>query len=336
MEDLQSISHEFVWIQESKYHTLLDDLQNIQSSMHTLVVIEDVEVAEQVTQFLGEHGISVYNYDFDHSEQAIAQSFRSGQIPILITTAEEDFYEEFTGTATNVLVVVVPLFTTDQYSSYKELLATSMGHLTFYVDNENWLSVAYVIKHLLEQGISLTTDPYPPSPKSPSSPSSPDSHPSMADDSVHLPKLDSLVWTQHNVDELKHESARLAQQIQQLSCKLNVPHSHTDMAPELVHTNSNHPCTKPQANISRSEFVPLDLDSSATDPISKSITQLHSPKVTQKYIPSPLSPFLDQEEEAFGDLKELQPTCHALHTELQDTLTYDKGPLSSDTVVSMT
>ena len=192
--------------------------------------------------------------------------------------------------------------------------------------------MALILKQLLEQGISPTTDSYPPSPKSPSSPSSPDSHPSMADDSLYLPKLDSLVWPQHSVDELKHESARLAQQIQ-LSCKLNVPHSHTDIAPELVHTNSNHPCTKPQANISRSELVPLDLDSSTTDPISESITQLHSPKVTEDYIPSPLFPFLDQEEEALCDLEELQQTCHALHTELQDTLTYDKGLLSLDTVV---
>ena len=93
------------------------------------------------------------------------------------------------------------------------------------------------------------------------------------------------------------------------------------MAPELVHTDSNHTCTKPKANISRYEFVPLDLDSSATDPISESINQLPSPKVTEDYIPSPLSPFLDQEEEALGDLEELQQTCHALHTELQDTLT---------------
>ena len=141
--------------------------------MHTLVVVEDVEVAEQVTQFLDKYGIPVHNYDFDHSDQVIAQSFRSGQIPIPITTVEEDFY------ITNVLVVDVPLFTTDQYLSYKELLATSEGHLTFYVDNDNWLSVAYVIKPLLEQGISLATDPYPPSSKSPSSP---DSHPSMADE----------------------------------------------------------------------------------------------------------------------------------------------------------
>ena len=50
MEDVHPISHKFVWIQESKYHTLLDELQNIQSSMLTLVVVEDVEVAEQVTQ----------------------------------------------------------------------------------------------------------------------------------------------------------------------------------------------------------------------------------------------------------------------------------------------
>ena len=157
MEDLHPISHKFVWTQESKYHTLLDDLQNIQSSTHTLVVVKDVKVAEQVTQFYDEHGISVHNYDFDHCDQAIAQSFRSGQIPILITTVEEDFYKGFMGTATNVLVVNVPLFTTDQYLSYKELLATSEGHLTFFVDNNNWLSVAYVIKQLLEQGISLST-----------------------------------------------------------------------------------------------------------------------------------------------------------------------------------
>ena len=210
MEDLWPISHKFVWIQNSKYHTLLDDLQSIWSSVHTLVVVKDVDVAEQATQFLDKHGISVHNYDFDHKDQAIAQSFRSGEIPILITTVEEDFYEEFTGTATNVLVVDVPLFTTSEYLSYKELLAKPGGHLTFYVDNDNWLIVAYVIKQLLKQGISLTTDPYPPSPKSPSSP---DSHPSMADDSVHLLKLDSFALAQHNVDELKYESARLAQQI---------------------------------------------------------------------------------------------------------------------------
>ena len=209
-----------------------------------------------------------------------AQSFQSGETPILITTVEEDFFEEFTGTATNVLVVHVPLFTSSQYLSYKELLAKPGAHLTFCVDNDNWLSVAYVIKQLLEQGISLTTDPYPPSPKSPSSP---DSHPSMADNSVCLPRLDYLALAQHNVDELKYESARLAQQIQQLSSKLNVPHSHTGMAPELVHTNSNHPCTKPQANISRSEFVPQDLDSSATDPISESMT------MSQVYCPHSLT-----------------------------------------------
>ena len=111
----------------------------------------------------------------------------------------------------------------------------------------------------------------------------------MADDSVCLPNLDSLALAQHNVDELKYESTRLAQQIQQLSCKLNVPHSHTDMTPELVHTDLNHPCTKPQANMSRSEFVPQDLESSATDPISESITQLPSPKVTGDYAPSSLT-----------------------------------------------
>ena len=186
--------------------------------------------------------------------------------------------------------------------SYKELLATSEGHLTFYVNNDNWLSMADVIKQLLEQGISLSTDPYPSSlkflPGLGSYPSHsislvPDNCPtntvalrsesskSMADDSVCLPKLDSLALAQCNVDQLKYESARLAQQIQQLSCKLNVPHSHTDMAPELVHTNSNQPCTKPQANISRSEFVLLDLDSSATDPISESITQLPDLNVTE-------------------------------------------------------
>ena len=190
--------------------------------------------------------------------------------------------------------------------------------------------MAYVIKQLLEQGISLTIDPYPPSPKSPSSP---DSHSSMAYDSVHLRKLDSFALAQPNVDELKYGSARLAQQIQQLSCKLNVPHSHTDMAPELVHTDSNHPCTKPQANISRSEFVPLDLDSSATDPISESITLLPDLNVTEDCIPSLLCPFLDEEDETLGDLENLQQTCHALHAELQDTLTYNKGPPSSDTVV---
>ena len=115
------------------------------------------------------------------------------------------------------MVVDVPLFTTSQYLSYKDLLAKPGGHLTFYVDNDNWLSVAYVIKQLLEQGISLTTNPYPPSPKSQSSPYS---HPYMADDSVCLPRLDSFALAEHNVDELKYESARLAQQIQQLSCKL--------------------------------------------------------------------------------------------------------------------
>ena len=197
------------------------------------------------------------------------------------------------------------------------------------MDNDNWLSVTNVIKQLLEQEISLTTDPYPPSPKSPSSP---DSHPSLADDSVCLPRLDSLVLVQCNVDELKYESARLAKQIQQLSCKLNVPQSHTDMAPELVHTDSNHPCTRPQTNISRSEFVPQDLASSETDDISESITLLPSLRVTNDYIPIPLSPFLALEAETHGDL-ELQQTCHALHAELQNNLTYNEGPLSSDTVV---
>ena len=72
MEDLHPISHKFVWIQESKHHTLL---QNIQSTMHTLVVVEVVNVAEQATQFIDKHGILVHNYDFDHKDQAIAQSF---------------------------------------------------------------------------------------------------------------------------------------------------------------------------------------------------------------------------------------------------------------------
>ena len=105
------------------------------------------------------------------------------------------------------------------------------------------------------------------------------------------------------------------------------------MAPELVHTDSNHPCTKPQANISRSEFVSLDFDSSATDPISESITLLPDLNVTEDYVPSPLSKCLALEDETPGDLENLQQTCHALHAELQDTLTYDKEPPSSDTVV---
>ena len=135
------------------------------------------------------------------------------------------------------------------------------------------------------------------------------------------------------MDELKYESTRLAQQIQQLFCKLYVPHSHSDVAPDLVHTDSNHPCTKPQANISRSDFVPQDLDSSVTDPISESITQFPGSRVTKEYIQSLLPSFLALEEETLGDLKELQQTCHALYNKLQDTLTYNKGPLSSDTVV---
>ena len=212
------------------------------------------------------------------TDQATIQSFQSGEIPILITTVEEDFYEEFVFMATNVLLVDVPLFTTNLYSSYKDLIATSGGHLTFYVDNDNWLSVAYVIKQLLEQGISLTTDPNPSSPNCPSSPASYPSHSKslvsdncsittvvprsnspkfMADDTVHLSKLDSLALAQLNVDELKYESARLGQQIQKLYCKLNVPLSHTecgDMAPELVDTDSNHPCTEPQVEISRSKL----------------------------------------------------------------------------------
>ena len=111
MEALHPISHKFVWIQESKCQTLLDDLQKIQSSTHTLVVVEDREVAEQVTQFLDEHGISVHIYDFDHNDKATIHSFESGEIPILITTVEEECYWDLFRGATNVLVVDVPLFT---------------------------------------------------------------------------------------------------------------------------------------------------------------------------------------------------------------------------------
>ena len=170
-----------------------------------------------------------------------------------------------------------------------------------------------IIKQLLEQGISLTTDPYPSSPKFPSNPGSypshsiswvPDNFPtntvvlrsesskSMVDDSVCLPKLDSLALAQRNVDELKYESARLAQQIQQLPYKLNVPQSCTDMAPELVRTDLNYPCTKAQANISRSEFVPQDLDSSATDlflsPLPSSVAQKSLRTISQVHCPHSL------------------------------------------------
>ena len=356
MEDLCPISHMFVWIQESKYHTLLKDLQKIQSPMHTLVVVGDVDVAEQVTQFLDEHGILVHHHDFDHSDQATIQSFQSGEIPILITTVEEDFFEEFVFMATNVLLVDVPLFTTNQYLSYKDLIATLRGHLTFYVDNNNWLNVAYVIKQLLEQGISLTTDPNPSSPNCPSSLASYPSHSKslvsdncsittvvprsnspkfMADDSVCLSKLDSLALAQHNVDELKYESARLGQQIQKLFCQLNVPRSNTecgDMAPELADTDSNHPCTEPPVEISRSKFVHQNLDSTAKDLIFESTIQFPNPKATKDYVPSALFKFLMGNEETLGDLEELQQTCHALLAKLQDCLPNDKGPLSSDEV----
>ena len=90
MEDLCPNSHQFVWIEESKCHTLLNDLQKIQSSMHTLVVVEDTDVAEQVTQFLHKHSISVHIYDFDHNDKATIHFFESGEIPILITTVEEE------------------------------------------------------------------------------------------------------------------------------------------------------------------------------------------------------------------------------------------------------
>ena len=323
--------------------------------MHTLVVVEEVDVAEQVTQFLGEHGISVHHHDFDHSDQATIQCFQAGEIPILITTVEEDFYEEFIFIPTNVLVDV-PLFITDQYSSYKDLIATSGAHLTFYVDNDNWLSVAYIIKQLLEQGISLTTDPNPSSPNCPSSPASYPSHSKslvsdncsittvvprsnspklMADDSVCLSRLDSLALAQLNVDKLKYESARLGQQIQKLSCKLNVPLSHIecgDMAPELVDTDSNHPCTEPQVEILRFKFVHQNLDSAAKDLIYESTTQLPNPKATENYVPSALSKFPVWDEETLVDLEELQQTCHVLLAKLQDCLPNDKGPLSSDEV----
>ena len=38
------------------------------------------------------------------------------------------------------------------------------------------------------------------------------------------------------------------------------------------------------------------------------------------------------EEKTLCDPEDLQQTCHAPHAELQDTLTYDEGPLSSDTI----
>ena len=140
--------------------------------MHTLAVVGDTDVAAEVTQSLDEHGISVYIYDIDHCDKATIQSLKLGEIPILIITVEEDCCVYLFGSATNVFVVDVPLFTMDQYSSCKELPATSEGHLTFYVDNNNRLSMASVIKQLLEQGISLTTDPNPSSPNCPSSPAS--------------------------------------------------------------------------------------------------------------------------------------------------------------------
>ena len=134
-------------------------------------------------------------------------------------------------------VVDVRLFTTDQYSSYNDLLATLEGHLTFSVDNDNWLSVAYVIKQLLEQGISLLTDAYPVSLKSPSSAGShscsstvlrSNSSKYVADASICLPKLDSIALAQHNMCLVKI----LGQQIQKLYCKLNAPLSHTECMAE--------------------------------------------------------------------------------------------------------
>ena len=224
------------------------------------------------------------------------------------------------------------------------------------MDNNNWFSVAYVIKQLLEQGIFLTTDPNPSSPNCPSSPASYPSHSKslvsdncsittvvprsnspkfMADGSVCLSKWDSLALAQHNVDELKYESARLGQQIQKLSCKLNIPLSHTecgDMAPELVDTDSNHPCTETPVEISRSIFVHQNLNSAAKDLICEFTTQLPNPKATEDYVPSVLSNFLVGNEKTLGDLEELQQTCHALLAKLQYCIPNDKGPLSSDEV----
>ena len=264
-----------------------------------------IDTAEQVSQFLDEHGISVFNYDFDHSDKAI-QSFQSGEVPVLITHTASSARKLLVlfGSATNVLVVGVSLFTTDQYLSYKELLATSEGYLTFYVDNDDWLSVCN--KQLLEQGISLTTDPYPVSLKSPSSP---ESHPSssavrssksskyVADDSICLPKLDSLALAQLNMDDLKYELARLTQQIQKLSCKLHIPLSHIecgDMPAKLVHTDSNHPSMKPQF-LGDSSSVQATVHSTAGGGVlhgSKNTSILHVPEISvcdedETFIPSP-------------------------------------------------
>ena len=137
------------------------------------------------------------------------------------------------------------------------------------------------------------------------------------------------------MNELKYESARLGQQIQKLSCQLNVPLSHTecgDMAPELADTDSYHLCTEPPVGISRSKFVHQNLDSAAKDLIYESTTQLLNPKATEDYVPSALPKFLVGNEETLGDLEELQQTCHALLAKLQDCLPNDKGPLSSDEV----
>ena len=121
------------------------------------------------------------------------------------------------------------------------------------------------------------------------------------------------------------------------------------MAPELVDTDSNHPCTEPQVEMSRlctwvigvciyqfrshiPKFVCQHLDPAAKDLISESVIQLPNPKVTEGYVPSTLSKLHVGNEETLGDLEELQQTCHAL-AKLQDSLPNDKGPLSSNTAV---
>ena len=60
------------------------------------------------------------------------------------------------------------------------------------------------------------------------------------------------------------------------------------MAPELVHTDSNHPHTEPQVE---------NLDSLANDPKSGSITKPPYLKVPEDYVTSVLSKFLVGNEE---------------------------------------
>ena len=64
--------------------------------MHTLIVVEDGEVAEQVTQFLDEHGISLPIYDFGHNDPVTIQSFQSSEIPILIPLLKRNAIGTFT------------------------------------------------------------------------------------------------------------------------------------------------------------------------------------------------------------------------------------------------